>query len=367
MKMPSASTETDSILCVSSVHHRFRPEEPEVLHDINLELAQGEVMVLTGPSGSGKTTLLTLIGAVRSVSHGSIRVDGTELTGLSPHDMVLLRRRIGFIFQHHALFPALSALQNVELAFGVDPVDGPESRRRCREILTELGLGDRLHYRPHSLSGGQCQRVAVARALVRKPRLILADEPTAALDQDSSRLVVERLRALADRQGSAIIIVTHDNRILDVADRILNLIDGRIGSNVRVGEALSICRFLQACPAFSKLETKDLAEVSQSMRRQSAVTGEEIVRQGEAGDRFYLIRSGLVEVIRDGKPVARLGEGEFFGEAALLTGAPRNATVRALEPSTLFSLHKDEFDLALERSADLKSRLLDTFFQRLPA
>lgn len=337
-----------------------------MLKDIDFELAPGEVMVLTGPSGSGKTTLLTLIGAVRSLREGSIQVDGTELTGMSPRDMVVVRRQIGFIFQHHALFPSLTALQNVELAFGVDPVDGKEARKRAQTILDELGLGERLHHRPHTLSGGQCQRVAVARALVRRPRLILADEPTAALDSESSRVVVNRLRTLADREKATVIIVTHDNRILDVADRIMNLIDGCIASDVHVGEALSICRFLQACPVFSALAARELVGVSQHMLTSDASPGEEIVRQGEPGDRFYLVRSGLVEVVRDGKVLARLGEGEFFGEAALISGSPRNATVRALEPSTLLSLRKGRFDLALERSVDFKSRLLDTFFQRLP-
>ncbi len=366
MSSQSESRKTPALLRVSSVSHRFRAEEIDVLRDIDLELASGEVMVLTGPSGSGKTTLLTLIGAVRSLHQGSIRVDGTELAGLSPREMVRVRRHIGFIFQHHALFPSLSALQNVELAFGVEAVTRAEGRRRSKAILSELGLGERLDYRPDSLSGGQCQRVAVARALVRRPRLILADEPTAALDSASSRVVVERLRTLADQEDAGVIIVTHDNRILDVADRIVNLIDGQIASDVHVGETLSICRFLQACPVFSALAVRELVEVSQHMLTSDAFPGEEIVRQGETGDRFYLVRSGLVEVVRDGKVLARLGEGEFFGEAALISGSPRNATVRALEPSKLYSLGKDRFDLSLERSADFKSRLLDTFFQRLP-
>lgn len=361
-----ADGEVPPALDVSSVNHRFRPGEPEILAEISLRLEAGEVMVLTGPSGSGKTTLLTLIGAVRSLHEGSIRVNGTELRGLSPAEMVVIRRGIGFIFQHHALFPSLSALQNVELAFGVEPMDRAEGRRRARAILGELGLGERLHHKPKALSGGQCQRVAVARALVRQPRLVLADEPTAALDRDSSRVVVERLRRLADRDGVAVIIVTHDHRILDVADRIVNLVDGRIGSDVRVGEALSICRFLQACPVFSELGTKQLAEISQQMVRETASAGQEIVRQGDPGDRFYLIHSGQFEVSRDGRTVARLGEGDFFGEAALITGGERNATVRALEAAELFSLGKDQFDRALEQSADFKSGLLATFFQRLP-
>lgn len=361
-----AARDLPSVLDVASVNHRFRPEEPDILSGIQLRLHSGEVMVLTGPSGSGKTTLLTLIGAVRSLHQGSIRVEGIELRGLSPAEMVLVRRRIGFIFQHHALFPSLSALQNVELAFGVDPVSRTESRRRAREILGELGLSERLHHKPKALSGGQCQRVAVARALVRQPGLVLADEPTAALDRDSSRVVVARLRRLADQDGVAVIIVTHDHRILDVADRIVNLVDGRIGSDVRVGEALSICRFLQACPVFSELGTKALAEVSQQMVRESVPAGKEVVRQGDPGDRFYLIHSGRFEVSRDGKMVASLGEGDFFGEAALISGEKRNATVHAAENSELFSLDKNQFAQALEQSADFKSGLLATFFQRLP-
>jgi putative ABC transport system ATP-binding protein len=202
----------------------------QVLHDINLDLPKGQIVIMTGPSGSGKTTLLTLIGALRFLQEGSLTVLGQELVGLSKSSLVEVRRNIGFIFQAHNLFESLTASQNVEMAIEVLEHWGSK-RKQAVEMLSQLGLGERVDYKPKALSGGQKQRVAIARALVNQPSLILADEPTAALDQKSGRHVVTLMQKLAKERGCTILMVTHDNRILDVADRIVNLVDGHLESD----------------------------------------------------------------------------------------------------------------------------------------
>jgi putative ABC transport system ATP-binding protein len=200
----------------------------QVLFNITCDISPGEIVIMTGPSGSGKTTILTLVGALRSVEHGSIRVIGKELRGASQDTLIRVRQRIGFIFQAHNLLDSLTASQNVEIAFGVDREPLSEARTRAAEVLEAVGLGNHLHSLPDQLSGGQRQRVAVARAVVRRPNIILADEPTASLDKHSGREVVEILRRLARGQGCAVLLVTHDNRILDIADRVMRLEDGRM-------------------------------------------------------------------------------------------------------------------------------------------
>ena len=202
----------------------------QVLFDVTCDIWPGEIVIITGPSGSGKTTALTLAGALRSVQHGSMKVLGQELNGASKSALVRTRARAGFIFQRHNLLECLTAGQNVQMALGLDGVSGAEARRRSAAMLSAVGLADRIHDLPGKLSGGQRQRVAVARALVHDPKIVLADEPTAALDRQSGRDVVELLRQLARRNGCAVLLVTHDNRILDIADRIMMLEDGRLGS-----------------------------------------------------------------------------------------------------------------------------------------
>ncbi len=200
-----------------------------VLRDIDLTLAPGEIVLLTGPSGSGKTTLLTLIGALRAVQTGECTVLGQQLANAGEAARVALRRRIGFIFQSHNLLGFLTARENVAMALELQAGVTEEDRLlRATRMLDSVGLADRCGDRPARLSGGQRQRVAVARALVGDPGLILADEPTAALDRQSGGDVVHLLRDLAKRQGVPILMVTHDPRILDVADRVIAMEDGRI-------------------------------------------------------------------------------------------------------------------------------------------
>ena len=208
------------------------PLQKQVLFDINLQIDRGEIIIMTGPSGSGKTTLLTLMGSLRSVQAGSLSILGTELANASKEQMTLARRDIGYIFQAHNLLNFLTVYQNVEMALEIHNVTALEADTRIRNVLTAVGLDHRLDYYPSDLSGGQKQRVAIARALVSQPKIILADEPTAALDKKSGRDVVEIMEKLAREQDCTILLVTHDNRILDLADRIIYMEDGYLVDRV---------------------------------------------------------------------------------------------------------------------------------------
>ena len=220
-------------ILVEGLNHSYGKGElkKQILFDVSVEIRPGEIVIVTGPSGSGKTTMLTLVGALRSAQEGSVRVLGEELLHAKPGTLEKVRRQIGFIFQQHNLLGALSAVQNVELgirASGKYPRS--EHRQRAMNMLNEVGLGERLNYKPDELSGGQRQRVAIARALASEPAMVLADEPTASLDKQSGRDVVDRMKTLAKEHGTTILLVTHDNRILDIADRIVHLEDGRLAT-----------------------------------------------------------------------------------------------------------------------------------------
>jgi putative ABC transport system ATP-binding protein len=194
-----------------------------------LTIHRGEIVILAGPSGSGKTTILTLISGLRTLQEGSIQLFGHELFGASPELLVQLRRRIGFIFQAHNILSFLTARQNVEVSFELHPeIPRNEIRSRTEEIMVELGLEDRIDAYPDKLSGGQKQRVAIARALAARPDLVLADEPTSALDGQSGRTVVTLMEKLARSHGIPILMVTHDHRIFDTADRVVEFEDGMI-------------------------------------------------------------------------------------------------------------------------------------------
>lgn len=201
----------------------------QILFDVSVEIAEGEIVIVTGPSGSGKTTLLTLIGALRTTREGTVRVLGQELRGSSQRTLLRIRRHIGYIFQAHNLLDALTASQNVELSLQLhEGLTRRERIQRACEMLASVGLEEYANQHPSRLSGGQRQRVAIARALAAQPRIILADEPTASLDKKSGREVVDIMQRLAREQGVTVLLVTHDNRILDIGDRILHLEDGRI-------------------------------------------------------------------------------------------------------------------------------------------
>lgn len=204
----------------------------QVLFDINLEINAGEIVIMTGPSGSGKTTLLTLVGGLRSAQSGSLRVLGQELCGANQERLTLARRHHGYIFQAHNLHGSLTALQNVRMGLELhEELSVEEMQQRSARMLQHVGLEEHLHYYPDNLSGGQKQRVAIARALVSRPKIVLADEPTASLDKQSGRDVMNLMQALAKEQGCMILLVTHDNRILDIADWIVHMEDGKLINN----------------------------------------------------------------------------------------------------------------------------------------
>jgi putative ABC transport system ATP-binding protein len=198
-----------------------------VLKGVSLALRAGEVVALEGPSGSGKTTLLFILGCLLTPSGGRVIVDGRSLDPGRPERLGAVRKRsIGFVFQHDHLFPALTALENVEYALNLRGTRGPAARDDASRLLDAVGLVDRRDARPRDLSGGQRQRVAIDRALAGSPPILLDDEPTASLDSRLGALVLDLFRALAKREGRAVLIVTHDPRVRSIADRVLMIHDG---------------------------------------------------------------------------------------------------------------------------------------------
>ena len=366
----AAANGKQPIVNFSGLNHHFGLGDArrQVLYDVHLAMYPSEIAIMTGPSGSGKTSLLVLAGGLRAVQDGSLNVLGREMRGLCAQELVEIRRSIGFIFQFHNLFESLTAIENVQMALDLHSYSTREKRDRAAEMLAKLGLEHRMHYKPSSLSGGQKQRVAVARALVNKPRIILADEPTAALDKESGRIVVNLLQEHARAADAAIILVTHDNRILDVADRIVTLIDGRIVSRVEVGETNLICEFLRKCPVFANQSPSELTEIAQKMAYEKYPSREVIFHQGDPGDKFYLIREGQAEVLIDGpdglKLVRTLERGEIFGEMSLLKHQPRSATVRAVNQLELYVLGRDDFRAAIDNSVSFRDQLLRTYAGR---
>ena len=202
------------------------------LADVNLEVRRGEVSFLVGPSGSGKTTLLSIMGCILKPTSGQVEILGREISALDERSLPGIRlRHIGFVFQGFNLFPTLTAAENVELALDMKGHAKRNARREARALLDRVGLAEKFDSYPADLSGGQKQRVAIARALAGEPDILLADEPTAALDSHVGRAVIELLRDLAHERGRAVVLVTHDSRILEFADRLVRIEDGRIVSD----------------------------------------------------------------------------------------------------------------------------------------
>jgi putative ABC transport system ATP-binding protein len=221
----------EPVISLSQVNHWFGSGEARkhALKDISLDIYAGQIVICTGPSGSGKTTLLTMLGGLRSCQDGSLKILGRELNGASKEELAELRLNVGFIFQAHNLMMFLNARRNVRMSLELhDRYFDQDMDQLATTMLEQVGLADRVEYMPANLSGGQRQRVAIARALVSQPKILLGDEPTAALDKESGRTVVTLMQQLAREQQTTIIMVTHDNKILDVADRIIIVDDGAL-------------------------------------------------------------------------------------------------------------------------------------------
>lgn len=369
-KIDAAPASRQLAVRVAGINHYFGlgDARSQVLFDNNIDIDKGQLIIMTGPSGSGKTTLLTLIGALRTVQEGQIELLGHPLHRLTSADLITVRQSIGFIFQMHNLFESLTARENVMMALDLAEVPHDAMKDRARDMLEKLGLGHRVDHYPDALSGGQRQRVAVARALVNRPKIVLADEPTAALDKESSRTVVNLLKDLAREEGSTILMVTHDNRILDAADRIVRMVDGRIASNVSVVDTMQICEFLKNVEIFARLAPTELTNVAEKMIRRDYSPGSIVIRQGDPGEEFFVIGGGRVLVSQNvngaDKTIAELTRGHIFGEAALLSDLPRNATVKCLDDVTVHVLGKKDFKAAIDSSETFREQLLKVFFQR---
>ena len=206
----------------------------QALRGVDLKIESGEFMAIAGPSGSGKTTLLNLLGALDTATSGSIRVDGHELAGMSQKQLSDLRRdQIGFVFQAYNLVPVLSAAENAEYVMELQGAPAAQRHQRIAELFERMGLKDLIHTRPLKMSGGQQQRVAVARAIASHPALVLADEPTANLDQGTGRALVELMRELNRERGITFVFSTHDPMVLEQADRVVRLVDGKVVADER--------------------------------------------------------------------------------------------------------------------------------------
>ena len=224
-------SESHLTLVARDIHKSFGSGEhfTPVLRGVGMDAGRGETVFLVGPSGSGKTTLLSILGCILTPDGGSVQVLGREVAKMSAAELTAFRRdNLGFIFQSFNLFPTLSAQDNVALALTMRGVSARPAVRRAGELLDEVGLGPRRKARPAQMSGGECQRVAVARALAGDPAVVFADEPTASLDAENGQTVMGLLTRLVRERGVTLVVVTHDNRIFPYADRILSLEDGRV-------------------------------------------------------------------------------------------------------------------------------------------
>jgi ATP-binding cassette subfamily B protein len=291
--------------------------EKPVLRELSFRLQPGGTTAIIGGTGAGKTTLLTLIGALRTAHEGKVEVLGRDLSRVTPTGLVEVRRDIGFIFQMHNLFDALSAFENVKMAAQLDDASSEDMRRRSTDILQRLGLGHRIQHKPRFLSGGERQRVAIGRALVNHPRLILADEPTAHLDYVQVEEVLALIRELA-APGRLVVVATHDDRFTPLADRVI------------------------------ELAPKDEEEEEPAARAVELAAGEVLFTQGEPAHRIYVVEEGEIEIYR---PLAGGGEelnilrgpGSYFGELGPLLGFPRAGTARARSAAVVTGYTVPEF------------------------
>ena len=228
---------TEVVISVKKVRKEFNTKHIAVvaIANVSLEVEKGEVVLILGPSGSGKTTLLSMIGCIMTPTSGEISIDGKKTTGMSEQDLVKMRKEhIGFVFQSFNLLKSLTVQENVEVALNLSGIKGNDAKEKARDVLIELGMRDRLTFLPADLSGGEKQRVSIARAMVNNPKILLADEPTGNLDSKTGQIVGQLLKTQAKEYDTSTIVVTHDNRLESIADRILFLEDGVLKEERRV-------------------------------------------------------------------------------------------------------------------------------------
>ncbi|WP_414756242.1 ATP-binding cassette domain-containing protein [Anabaena sp. CCY 9910] len=340
----------NQVIKIKELNHYYQEgkRKKQILFGINLEIQSQEVVILTGASGSGKTTLLSLMGCLRSVQEGSLKLFAHELKGANEFERTQIRRRIGYVFQHFNLLDFMTVRQNVMLSLELQDNFTPQDAiSKSTEILKLVGMEKHINAYPRDLSGGQKQRVAIARALVHRPQLIFADEPTSSLDGQTGKEVVELMTGLAREQGSAVVIVTHDNRIFGVTNRILRMEDGKLDLDYQ--GRLSV--------ALPTLTDKQLIQLLPQLKMLTFQPGEIVIHQGDLADKFYILMEGEVEVIQedgDSEPklLKRLGPNSYFGEIGLLHETTRTATVRAASdtPIKVIVFEQSDFEKMVNSS-----------------
>ena len=355
----------ENIVAIQNLNHYYQEgkDSRQVLFDINLTIKAGEILFLTGESGSGKTTLISLIGCLRSVQEGSLKILGQELRDANEYQLMNLRRHLGYVFQHFNLLEFMTIRQNVQVSLELQENFEPhKARLQSETILKQVGLGHLVNAYPRELSGGQKQRVAIARALVHRPQLVLADEPTAALDSKTGREVVELIQSLAKQQGSVVLIVTHNNRILDLADRIVRLEDGKLGTGY--AEQLSL--------VLPTLTDKQLNKIASNIELRTYRPSFTIIEQGEPAKEFYILIEGMVEMIKEDleeKPVflGRLERGDFFGQIGLLQDCKHMNTIRVTSDSEakVLVMNRETFLSMMYESKVTNAVINYQMFQRL--